>query len=280
MKTFKGKNNEVLGTFLENTDVVVNPTLTGDEPEMTGIQVGGQKYKAPQGGQGGGEIEFVQIDGDAASINQETLDKLVDFDNNSLKPNFIVLTIGGSYDTPILMPSDNLAYVYRSAVINGSYYQLTLSINEVGADIDIEQVPAVSKKYLHRCTLQLYRDITAQGVVYSNTFIGAEFFIVSSRDQMYNTFEELLSDVLNDGSNIIMQQDTAWSNGKHWNVIYMQKSNRKLRLTIIEETFVSVVDSSTQKTYNVLSAQDSSVTLDVTELTGSDRLGAHNPIAL
>jgi len=50
MKTFKGKNNEVLGTFLENTDVVVNPTLVGDEPEMTGIQVGGQKYKAPQGG--------------------------------------------------------------------------------------------------------------------------------------------------------------------------------------------------------------------------------------
>lgn len=54
MKTFKGKNNEVLGTFLENTDVVVNPTLVGDEPEMTGIQVGGQKYKAPQGGGSGG----------------------------------------------------------------------------------------------------------------------------------------------------------------------------------------------------------------------------------
>lgn len=53
MKTFKGKNNEVLGTFLENTDVVVNPTLVGDEPEMTGIQVGGQKYKAPQGGGSG-----------------------------------------------------------------------------------------------------------------------------------------------------------------------------------------------------------------------------------
>lgn len=50
MKTFKGKNNEVLGTFLENADVVVNPALSGDEPEMTGIQVGGQKYKAPQGG--------------------------------------------------------------------------------------------------------------------------------------------------------------------------------------------------------------------------------------
>lgn len=56
MKTFKGKNNEVLGTFLENTDVVVNPTLVGDEPEMTGIQVGGQKYKAPQGGGGGKQL--------------------------------------------------------------------------------------------------------------------------------------------------------------------------------------------------------------------------------
>lgn len=56
MKTFKGKNNEVLGTFLENTDVVVNPTLSGDEPEMTGIQIGGQKYKAPQGGGGSGIV--------------------------------------------------------------------------------------------------------------------------------------------------------------------------------------------------------------------------------
>lgn len=62
MKTFKGKNNEVLGTFLENTDVVVNPTLTGDEPEMTGIQVGGQKYKAPQGGGSALYRHYLEID--------------------------------------------------------------------------------------------------------------------------------------------------------------------------------------------------------------------------
>ena len=52
MKTFKGKNNEVLGTFLENTDVVVNPTLVGDEPDLTGLEVDGAKYKVPQGGGG------------------------------------------------------------------------------------------------------------------------------------------------------------------------------------------------------------------------------------
>lgn len=52
MKTFKGKNNEVLGTFLENTDVVVNPTLVGDEPNLEGLEVEGNKYKVPQGGGG------------------------------------------------------------------------------------------------------------------------------------------------------------------------------------------------------------------------------------
>ena len=68
MKTFKGKNNEVLGTFLENTDVVVNPTLSGDEPEMTGIQVGGQKYKAPQGGGSTGGSPYVLTKQDLRDI--------------------------------------------------------------------------------------------------------------------------------------------------------------------------------------------------------------------
>lgn len=68
MKTFKGKNNEVLGTFLENTDVVVNPTLSGDEPEMTGIQIGGQKYKAPQGGGASGGSPYVLTKQDLKDI--------------------------------------------------------------------------------------------------------------------------------------------------------------------------------------------------------------------
>lgn len=71
MKTFKGKNNEVLGTFLEDTDVIVNPTLTGNEPEMTGIQVGGQKYKAPQGGDGVNNLCDYYFN--LASINAATM---------------------------------------------------------------------------------------------------------------------------------------------------------------------------------------------------------------
>ena len=90
-----------------------------------------------------GGIEFVEIDIDATSINQETLNKLVDFNNNTLKPNFIVLTTESETDTfPILMPSDNLQYIYRSTVSDGKYYQLTLNIYEepTGADIYIEKI--------------------------------------------------------------------------------------------------------------------------------------------
>ena len=91
-------------------------------------------------GEGSG-VEFVPIDIEATSINLETLEKLVDFNNNTLKPNFIVLGTDNETDTfPILMPSDTLQKVYRSAVMGDKYYQLTLDILEDSANVNIEQI--------------------------------------------------------------------------------------------------------------------------------------------
>lgn len=41
------------------TTVVANPTLSGSEAELTGLEVDGKKYKVPQGGSGGGGIVAV-----------------------------------------------------------------------------------------------------------------------------------------------------------------------------------------------------------------------------
>ena len=48
-KIFKDKNDNVLYTGYETSEVVANPTLAGTETELTGIQIGSTKYKAPEG---------------------------------------------------------------------------------------------------------------------------------------------------------------------------------------------------------------------------------------
>lgn len=53
-KTFKDKNGNLLGTFLESSDVAANPVLSGNETELIGIQVGNTKYKASSGSNIGG----------------------------------------------------------------------------------------------------------------------------------------------------------------------------------------------------------------------------------
>ena len=49
-KIFKDKNNNVLYTGYETSEVVANPTLAGTEVNLTGLQVGDTKFAVPQGG--------------------------------------------------------------------------------------------------------------------------------------------------------------------------------------------------------------------------------------
>lgn len=49
-KIFKDKNNNILYTGYETSEVVANPTLVGTEANLTGIQIGDTKYKVPEGG--------------------------------------------------------------------------------------------------------------------------------------------------------------------------------------------------------------------------------------
>lgn len=49
-KIFKDKNDNVLYTGYETSEIVANPTLAGTEANLTGLQVGNTKYAVPQGG--------------------------------------------------------------------------------------------------------------------------------------------------------------------------------------------------------------------------------------
>ena len=57
------------------TTVVANPTLSGTEANLTGLQVGDTKYAVPQGG-GGAGIEFVDIEGKSGEFTQQEYAKL------------------------------------------------------------------------------------------------------------------------------------------------------------------------------------------------------------
>ena len=48
-KIFKDKNDNVLYTGYETSEVVANPTLAGTEASLTGVQIGSTKYKVPEG---------------------------------------------------------------------------------------------------------------------------------------------------------------------------------------------------------------------------------------
>ena len=85
------KNSEILLTesavdFLKEevggggTEVIANPTLAGDEADLTGLEVDGVKYKVPQGGEGSG-VEFVELTferGQTFTLTQEQATKLQD----------------------------------------------------------------------------------------------------------------------------------------------------------------------------------------------------------
>ena len=56
-KEIKGKNlidviDETADAYEGGSKVVANPELVGDEPDLTGLEVDGNKYKVPQGGGG------------------------------------------------------------------------------------------------------------------------------------------------------------------------------------------------------------------------------------
>lgn len=59
------KAQKLIGKVAEDeSDLIVNPELTDEEPDLTGIQYKGVKYKVPQGGQGGVKTRTFSFIGD------------------------------------------------------------------------------------------------------------------------------------------------------------------------------------------------------------------------
>lgn len=66
MKNFKDKNGNLLARVYTIDEIVANPQLEGNEPELHGVQVGNQKYKMPQGGGSGASLQYAHV---TASLN-------------------------------------------------------------------------------------------------------------------------------------------------------------------------------------------------------------------
>lgn len=84
------------------------------------------------------EVIFVEIDREATSIDQETVEKLINFDTG-MKPVYIVLTTHLETDSyPVLVPSEFLNNTWTSVIdANGGYWTLTVDVHELGAGVVI-----------------------------------------------------------------------------------------------------------------------------------------------
>lgn len=129
MKTFKGKNNEVLGTFLENTDIVANPTLAGTEANLTGLQVGNTKYAVPQGG--GSGIGFIEINIDNFDEGQHNVElSAQDFGKIMQREVFIKL-INEDNETVFVYPSDFQTLYFTAPILEFSLSGSKLNIKGI-----------------------------------------------------------------------------------------------------------------------------------------------------
>lgn len=84
------------------------------------------------------EVIFVGIDRSTTSIDQETLEKLINFETG-MKPVYIVLTTQLETDNyPVLVPSEVLNNTWTSVIdANGGYWTLTVDVHELGAGVVI-----------------------------------------------------------------------------------------------------------------------------------------------
>ena len=62
------------------TTVIANPTLVGDEPDLTGLEVEGIKYKVPEGGSG--DLPHLVLTGNSGTITLEEFNKIVEVDES------------------------------------------------------------------------------------------------------------------------------------------------------------------------------------------------------
>lgn len=66
-----GKLQEVVGG---GTEVIANPELTGDEPDLEGLEVDGAKYKVPSGS---GNADHITLVNGATEVTEEQIEFLL-----------------------------------------------------------------------------------------------------------------------------------------------------------------------------------------------------------
>lgn len=92
--------------YSPGTEVIANPTMSGSEPNLTGLQVGNNKYKVPQGGRTSFNLidymdtEQVSYDDSYLGLNAKTKDAADFLDAIG----GYVFEVGSSYDTTNCQP--------------------------------------------------------------------------------------------------------------------------------------------------------------------------------
>ena len=102
--------------------VIANPELSGDEVNLTGLQVGDTKYAVPQGS---GGIEYVELNSASGTIEVETFQKL-DFGGAYIKYNDIVLIPNGREQSGGGLGGTKTCY-FDSTVNNNKYLSCVLT---------------------------------------------------------------------------------------------------------------------------------------------------------
>lgn len=108
--------------------VIANPELAGDEPDLTGLEVGNTKYKVPQGGKVYTVFDFVQLNGKKLNI-----DKFKTF-----------LTASG---VDLTMTSDGLGFYVQLGQVDDSAYGKYYIFYLTGYDISGQDVEYTLKLF-------------------------------------------------------------------------------------------------------------------------------------
>ena len=105
-----------------NDQIKANPDLSGTEPNLEGLEVSGDKYAVPQGG---GGIEYVELNSASGTIEVETFQKL-DFGGAYIKYNDIVLIPNGREQSGGGLGGTKTCY-FDSTVNNNKYLSCVLT---------------------------------------------------------------------------------------------------------------------------------------------------------
>lgn len=168
-----GKAVNMLKETVGGTTVVANPELSGEEPNLEGLEVGGVKYKVPEGG----GIEYVTVARNNPEIDYSDYQKLlagayIRIDNQQ--------EAEWNSSEIICLPNHNAdELVYTSTVKDDKYYKVVVTVLDY-TEAEFEATCTItehsvggggSAKYTHKISARLRLDTNEMWI--SGTYVNS-----------------------------------------------------------------------------------------------------------